>query len=387
MKLAARMGRLGTETAFEVLARARALEAQGRDVIHLEIGEPDFDTPQHIIDEATHALNNHATHYTPSAGIPELRKTIAEYVSRTRQIDVTPEMVVVVPGGKPIIFYGLMALIERVDEVIFPSPGFPIYESMIHFVSAHAVPLQLKMENGFALDIHDLEKAITPETRMIVINSPANPTGGVIKRSNLEKIAQLAIAHDLIVFSDEIYSRIIYDEDFFSIASLPGMQERTIILDGFSKTYAMTGWRLGYGVMPVPVAQAVARLITNSTSCVATATQIAGVKALTSSQDSVDQMVEAFRQRRDVIVKGLNQIPGFKCLMPAGAFYAFPKIEDTGRKSKELADYLLNEAGVATLSGTAFGSYGEGFLRLSYANSIENIQKALERIDSAVRKM
>ncbi len=387
MRLAARIGRLGTETAFEVLARARALEAQGKNVIHLEIGEPDFDTPQHIIDEATYALNHHATHYTPSAGMPELRKTIADYVSRTRHIDVTPEMVVVVPGGKPIIFNGLMALIERADEVIFPSPGFPIYESMINFVSAHGIPIQLKMENGFAFDINDLEKAITPETKMIVINSPANPTGGVISRSDLEKIAQFAIQHDLIVFSDEIYSRIIYDEEFFSIASLPGMQERTIILDGFSKTYAMTGWRLGYGVMPVPVAQAVARLVTNSTSCVATAVQIAGVKALTGSQDSVDQMVEAFRQRRDVIVQGLNQIPGFKCLMPAGAFYAFPNIEGTGRKSKELADYLLNEAGVATLSGTAFGHFGEGFLRLSYANSIENIHKALECIDTAVRKM
>ncbi|HET7376907.1 MAG TPA: pyridoxal phosphate-dependent aminotransferase, partial [Anaerolineae bacterium] len=320
MKLAARMSRLGTETAFEVLARARALEAQGHTIIHLEIGEPDFDTPQHIIDEATHALNNHGTHYTPSAGIPELRKTIAEYVSRTRNIEVTPDMVVVVPGGKPIIFFGLMALIERVDEVIYPSPGFPIYESMIHFVSAHGVPIPLRMENDFAFDLDDLEKAITPQTRMIVINSPANPTGGVLRRSALEKIAQFAIKHDLIVFSDEIYSRIIYDEEFLSIASLPGMQERTIILDGFSKTYAMTGWRLGYGVMPVNVAQAVSRLITNSTSCTATATQFAGVKALTSSQGNVDQMVTAFRQRREVIVNGLNQIPGFKCLMPAGAF-------------------------------------------------------------------
>jgi aspartate/methionine/tyrosine aminotransferase len=243
------------------------------------------------------------------------------------------------------------------------------------------------MENGFAFDIDDLEKAITPETKMIVLNSPANPTGGVIKRSDLERIAQFAIQHDLIVFSDEIYSRIIYDEEFFSIASLPGMQERTIILDGFSKTYAMTGWRLGYGVMPVHVAQAVTRMVTNSTSCVATAVQIAGVKALTAPQDSVDEMVEAFRARREVIVKGLNQIPGFKCIMPAGAFYAFPNIEGTGRKSKELADYLLNEAGVAALSGTAFGHFGEGYLRLSYANSIENIQQALERIDTAVRKM
>jgi aspartate aminotransferase len=387
MKLAARMNRLGTETAFEVLARARALEAQGRDVIHLEIGEPDFDTPQHIIDEATYALNHQATHYTPSAGLPELRRTIADYIGRTRHLDVSPDNVVVVPGGKPIIFFCLMALIERAYEVLYPNPGFPIYESMVNFISARSVPIPLKMENEFAFDIQDLERSIVSDTRMLIVNSPANPTGGVLSRSDLEAIAALAIKHDLIVFSDEIYSRILYDGEFCSIASLPGMQERTIILDGFSKTYAMTGWRLGYGVMPVEAAQAVTRLITNSTSCTATATQLAGVKALTGSQESVEYMVDAFRRRRDVIVNGLNQISGFKCLMPKGAFYAFPNIEGTGRSSKELADYLLNEAGVAALSGTAFGAHGEGFLRLSYANSVENIEKALERIDTAVRKL
>ena len=381
------MSRLGTETAFEVLARAKALEKLGRNIIHLEIGEPDFDTPQYIIDEATQALNNHATHYTPSAGIPELRQVIARYINRTRDVDVSPDNVVVVPGGKPIIFFAIMALINQGEEVIYPNPGFPIYESMINFVSAHAVPIPLKMERDFAFDIHDLERLITPKTRMLILNSPANPTGGVLSRSDLEAIAQLALGHNLIVLSDEIYSRILYDDEFHSIASLPGMLERTIILDGFSKTYAMTGWRLGYGIMPVEVAQAISRLITNSTSCTATFTQMAAVKALTAPQDEVDKMVEAFRQRREVIVNGLNQIPGFKCLMPKGAFYAFPNISGTGRKSRDLADYLLAEASVATLAGTAFGAHGEGFLRLSYANSIENINKALDRIDVAVHKL
>jgi aspartate aminotransferase len=387
MKLASRMTHLSNEGAFEVLARARALEQLGRKVIHLEIGEPDFDTPQHIIDEAIRALNHHATHYTPSAGIPELRQTIAHYISRTRHIDVSSDNVVVVPGGKPIIFHSIMALIEQGDEVIYPDPGFPTYESMINFVGARAVPIPLKMELDFTFDIDDLERLITPKTRMLILNSPANPTGGVLSRSDLEAIAQLVVNHDLIVLSDEIYSRIIYDGEFHSIASLPGMQERTIILDGFSKTYAMTGWRLGYGVMPIDVAQAVSCLSTNSTSCTATFTQIAAVKALTAPQDEVDKMVEAFRQRREVIVNGLNQIPGFKCLMPKGAFYAFPNIAGTGRKSGDLADYLLAEASVAMLAGTAFGAHGEGFLRLSYANSIENINKALDRIDVAVRKL
>ena len=381
------MERLGTETAFEVLARAKALEVQGRDIIHLEIGEPDFDTPKHIIDEATQALNHGATHYTPSTGIPELRQAIADDVSRTRGIRVTPDMVVVVPGGKPIMFFAVIALIERLDSVIYPNPGFPIYESMLNFVSADARPLPIRMEHGFSIDIDELRAMITPHTKMLILNSPANPTGGVLSRSDLEAIAELAIRHDIIVLSDEIYSCILYDQEFVSIASLPGMQERTIILDGFSKTYAMTGWRLGYGVMPVNVVQAVSRLISNSTSCTATATQLAGVRALTGPQDDVDKMVRAFRQRRDVIVNGLNRIPGFKCLMPQGAFYAFPNIVGTGRKSKALANYLLNKAGVATLSGAAFGSYGEGFLRLSYANSVNNIERALDRIDAAVRRL
>jgi aspartate aminotransferase len=387
MKLASRMSRLGTETAFEVLARAKALETLGRDIIHLEIGEPDFDTPQHIIGEATQALNNHATHYTPSAGLPELRQVIARHVSHTRNVDVSPEHVIVVPGGKPIIFFAIMALVNQGEDVIFPDPGFPIYESMINFVGARAVPIPLRMEHEFAFDIDDLERLITSKTRMLILNSPANPTGGVLSQADLEGIAQLALSHDLIVLSDEIYSRILYDSEFHSIASLPGMLERTIILDGFSKTYAMTGWRLGYGVMPIEIAQAISRLITNSTSCTATATQLAGVRALTDSQECVDQMVAAFRQRRDVIVNGLNQIPGFQCLMPKGAFYAFPNITATGLKSRGLADYLLAEAGVATLAGTSFGAHGEGFLRLSYANSIENINQALDRIDVEVRKL
>ena len=387
MRLASRMNRLGTETAFEVLARARALEQLGRNIIHLEIGEPDFDTPQHIIDEATRALNNHATHYTASAGIPELREAIAHYINRTRAVDVSHDNVVVVPGGKPIIFFTMMALVNQGEEVIYPNPGFPIYESMINFVNARAVPIPLKMEREFAFDIGDLERLITPKTRMLILNSPANPTGGVLARSDLEAIAQLVISHDLIVLSDEIYSRILYDGEFCSIASLPGMLERTIILDGFSKTYAMTGWRLGYGVMPVDVAQAVSRLITNSVSCTSAATQIAGVKALNAPQNEVDQMVAKFRERRELIVNGLNQIPGFRCLMPKGAFYAFPHIAGTGLKSKELADYLMADASVATLAGTAFGQYGEGFLRLSYAASLENINKALDRIDVAVRKL
>jgi aspartate/methionine/tyrosine aminotransferase len=375
------------ESAFEVLARARALERQGRHVIHLEIGEPDFDTPQHIVDAAVDALNQHATHYTPSAGIPELRAALAEYVSRTHHIEVSPDNVVVVPGGKPILFFAIMALIEEGDEVIYPNPGFPAYESSINFIGARAVPVPLKMERDFAFDLHDLERAITPRTRLLILNSPANPTGGVLSWSDLRAIAQLAIRHDLIVLSDEIYSRLVYDDEFHSIASLPGMAARTIIADGFSKTYAMTGWRLGYGVMPRELAQAVSLLVTNSVSCTATFTQIAAVKALTAPQDAVDQMREAFRQRREVIVDGLNQIPGFKCLRPKGAFYAFPNVSGTGRSSRDLADELLVEANVATLAGTAFGAYGEGFLRLSYATSIENIHQALDRIDAAVRQL
>lgn len=387
MRLAQRMSRLGTETAFEVLARAKALEAQGREIIHLEIGEPDFDTPAHIKAAAVRALEEGYTHYTPAAGIPALRQTIAEYIRRTRGIPVGPENVVVVPGGKPIIFFSILALVEEGDEVIYPNPGFPIYESMINYVGGRPVPLPLRMENEFRVDVEELASRITPRTRMLILNSPANPTGGVLTREDLAAIAELCIRHDLIVLSDEIYSRILYEGEHVSIASFPGMLERTIILDGFSKTYAMTGWRLGYGVMPVPLAEAVTQLMINSNSCTAAFTQMAGIAALTGPQDEVDRMVAAFRERREVMVEGLNRIPGFRCLKPKGAFYAFPNIEGTGISSRELASYLLEEAGVAVLSGTAFGEYGEGFLRLSFANSVENIQKALERIEKAVRRL
>ncbi|MCS6964853.1 pyridoxal phosphate-dependent aminotransferase [Thermoflexus sp.] len=387
MRLAQRMSRLGTETAFEVLARAKALEAQGREIIHLEIGEPDFDTPAHIKAAAMRALEEGYTHYTPAAGIPALRQTIAEYIRRTRGIPVGPENVVVVPGGKPIIFFSILALVEEDDEVIYPNPGFPIYESMIHYVGGRPVPLRLRMENEFRVDVEELARLITPRTRMLILNSPANPTGGVLTREDLAAIAELCVRHDLIVLSDEIYSRILYEGEHISIASFPGMLERTIILDGFSKTYAMTGWRLGYGVMPAPLAEAVTRLMINSNSCTAAFTQMAGITALTGPQDDVDRMVAAFRERREVMVEGLNRIPGFRCLKPRGAFYAFPNIEGTGMSSRELASYLLEEAGVAVLSGTAFGEYGEGFLRLSFANSVENIQKALERIEKVVRRL
>jgi len=387
MRLAQRMSRLGTETAFEVLARAKALEAQGREIIHLEIGEPDFDTPAHIKAAAVRALEEGYTHYTPAAGIPALREAIADYIRRTRHIPVGPEHVVVVPGGKPIMFFAILALVEEGDEVIYPNPGFPIYESMIRFVGARPVPLRLRMENEFRVDVEELARLITPRTRMLILNSPANPTGGVLTREDLAAIAELCERHDLVVLSDEIYSRILYEGEHISIASFPGMLERTIILDGFSKTYAMTGWRLGYGVMPEPLAEAVTRLMINSNSCTAAFTQMAGIAALTGPQEDVDRMVAAFRERREVMVEGLNRIPGFRCLKPKGAFYAFPNIEGTGMSSRALADYLLEEAGVAVLSGTAFGEYGEGFLRLSFANSVENIRKALERIEKAVRRL
>ncbi len=387
MKLAKCMSRLGTETAFEVLAKAKALEAQGREVVHLEIGEPDFDTPRHIIEAACQALHSGYTHYTPSAGIPELRRAIAEEMSRTRGIPVEPENVVVTPGGKPIMFYAILALAEPGDEVIYPNPGFPIYESMINFTGAKPVPIPLREEYDFAFDIDEFKKLVTDKTKLIIINSPHNPTGGILDKETLHEIAKIAMERDIPVLSDEIYDRILYDGEFHSIASIPGMQERTIILNGFSKTYAMTGWRLGYGVMPKDLAVHITRLMTNSNSCTNAATQMAGIAALKGPQDDVDRMVAAFRERRDVIVKGLNEIPGVSCVLPKGAFYAFPNIKGTGMQSKPLADYLLNEAGVACLSGTSFGAYGEGYLRLSYANSVENIKKALERMADAIAKL
>ena len=387
MKLATRMSRLGTETAFEVLAKARALEAQGREIVHLEIGEPDFDTPPNVVEAGIKALKSGKTHYSPSAGSPELRKVVADYIAETRRINVRPEHVVVVPGGKPIIFYVLLALLEEGDEAIYPNPGYPIYESMIDFSGAKAVPYRLLMEKDFSFDIDEFRSLVTPRTRVIVINSPANPTGGILSRSDLEAIAEIAIKNDIMVLSDEIYSRIIYDGEHASIASIPGMQERTILLDGFSKTYAMTGWRLGYGVMPVELAEHVTRMQTNAVSCNAAFTMEAGIEALTGPQDGPEAMVKEFQKRRDIIVDGLNDIPGFRCLKPRGAFYVFPNIEGTGMKSRDLADYLLNEAGVAALSGTSFGQYGEGFIRMSYANSIANIEKALANIKAAVTKL
>jgi aspartate/methionine/tyrosine aminotransferase len=387
MKLAERMSRLGTETAFEVLARARALEAQGREVIHLEIGEPDFDTPRNVVEAGVAALTSGFTHYSPSPGIPELRQAIATYAGRQRGLTFQPDQIVVTPGGKPIMFFVLLALAEQGDEVIYPNPGFPIYESMINFAGATPVAIPLREERRFRLDVDELAGKITPRSRLLIINSPQNPTGGVLERSDLQRIAELAVRHDLVVLADEIYSEIIYEGEHVSLASFPGMAERTIILDGFSKTYAMTGWRLGYGIMPTELVPHVSRLVTNSVSCTATFVQRAGVAALEGPQDDVTRMVEEFRRRRQVIVDGLNAIPRLRCAMPAGAFYVFPYVGDVGMDCRAFADYLLYEAGVATLAGTSFGEYGEGYLRMSYANSVENISKALERIDHAVRQL
>ena len=387
MKLATRMSRLGTETAFEVLAKAKALEAQGREIVHLEIGEPDFDTPRNIIDAAISALNEGQTHYTPSAGIPPFREAIAEEISSTRDIEVNPNQIVVTPGGKPIMFFTILALCEKGDEAIYPNPGFPIYESMINFSGAKAVPLPLRMEKEFRFDIDEFRELVSPKTKLIIINSPQNPTGGVLGWDELQAVAEVAIENDIMVLSDEIYCRILYEGEFVSITSIPGMLERTIILDGHSKTYAMTGWRLGYGVMPEELAAQVTRLMTNSNSCTAASTQYAGIEALTGPQEDSYKMVEAFRERRDVIVEGLNDIPGFKCLSPKGAFYVFPNIEGTGKSSKFLEGYLLDEGGVATLSGTSFGKHGDGFIRLSYANSVENIKKALGWMKEAIAKL
>jgi aspartate/methionine/tyrosine aminotransferase len=381
LRLAKRMSRLGTETAFEVLNRARALEAQGKDIIHLEIGEPDFDTPANIVDSGIAALRAGWTHYGPSAGFPELRQAIAEEVSRTRGVNVTPEEVVVVPGGKPIIFFSILALIDEGDEVIYPNPGFPIYESMIRYVGGHAVPIRLREGKDFSLDVDELAHLITDRTRLVILNSPHNPTGGVLSKRDVEQIAAAIGDRDILVLSDEIYSRLIFDGRHHSIISEPGFKDRTILLDGFSKSYAMTGWRLGYGVMRADLAMQIALLMTNSNSCTASFTQVAGVEALRGDQSSVEHMREEFLLRRDMFVAGLNKIKGFSCRMPRGAFYAFPNITATGWKSKPLADALLEDAGVACLSGASFGEFGEGYLRFSIANSMENLDRALERIE------
>ncbi len=382
-----RMKTLGTETAFEVLAKAKALEKQGKDVVHLEIGEPDFDTPKNIKDAAEKALKASYTHYTPSAGMPELRQAIAEYISETRKLDVKPEEVVVTPGGKPIMFFSILALVNPGDEVLYPNPGFPIYESLINFVGAKPVPIPLKEENEFSLDPEYVKEKITKKTKMIILNSPENPTGGVVTREQLKVIADcIKDRDDAFVLSDEIYSRIIYEGKHESITQFPGMKEKTIILDGFSKTYAMTGWRLGYGVMRKDLAEKVAQLMTNSNSCTNAFVQLAGVEALKGPQKDAEKMVTEFKKRREVIVDGLNNIKGITCRKPHGAFYVFPNITGTGMDCRKLGDHLLYNAGVAVLPGTSFGKFGEGYLRLSFANSIENIKKALDRIEKSLKK-
>ena len=380
MKLAEKMSRLGTESAFEVLAKARALEQQGRSVIHLEIGEPDFPTPPHVVAEGQRALGDGWTKYGPTPGLAELRTSIAAYISRTRGVNVGLENVCVVPGGKPIMFFAMIALLEAGDEVVYPDPAFPIYESMIRFLGAVPVPVPLVESRGFSFDLDTLRDRLSSRTKLVILNSPANPTGGVTRKDDLVRTADLLRDRDLVVLSDEIYSRIWYEAEPSSIASIDGMLDKTIILDGFSKTYAMTGWRLGYGVMPAWLVSAVTQLMVNSNSCTASFTQRAGIAALEGPQDAVATMVAEFRRRRDAIVKCLNEIPGFRCAVPAGAFYAFPNVTGTGMRSKDLADLLLNEAGVASLDGAAFGRHGDGYLRFSYANSLPNILEAMERI-------
>jgi aspartate/methionine/tyrosine aminotransferase len=373
------MERLGTETAFDCLCRAKALECL-MDVVHLEIGEPDFDTPKHIREAAKAALDQGFTHYGPSAGLPELRQAIAAYATRLRGVRFTPEQVVVTPGGKPVMAFAIMALVQMGDEVVYPNPGFPIYESMIAYMGGTPVPIQLREERNFRLDAEELASLVNHRTKLIIINSPANPTGGVLTAEDLRLISETAVKHDVWVLSDEIYSETIYDGKFESISQFADIHPRLIILDGFSKTFAMTGWRAGYGIMPAQMAERLARIETNVNSCTATFVQRACVEALNGPRDEVNRMLEEFRKRRDFIVKGLNELPGFHCVMPQGAFYAFPNIEGTGIDCRVLAHRLLEEKGVACLSGTCFGNYGNGFLRFSYANSVENIAKALKRI-------
>jgi aspartate/methionine/tyrosine aminotransferase len=387
MRIASRIDLIGTETAFEAGARARALEATGRSVIHLEIGEPDFDTPANIREAAKRALDAGQTHYPPYFGLPALREAIAADVSVRKGVPVSAGHVVVTPGAKPVMYYAMLALIEPGDEVIVPDPGFPIYESMTRFTGGTAIPLPIRIENEFRADLDELESLITPRTRMLVLNSPANPTGGLFTREDIGRMAELALRHDLIVLTDEIYSRIVYEGEHVSIASIPGMLERTVILDGFSKIYAMTGWRLGYAVLPEPLMEAFGRLIINSVSGTSIFSQLAAIEALTGPQDAVDAMVGEFHARRDLIVDGLNAIPGVRCHRPHGAFYVFPEISATGVDGAELADRLLRDAGVCVLAGTAFGGVGRNHIRISYANSRANLTEALARIRTVVEPL
>lgn len=387
LRLAERMYRLGTETAFEVAAKARALEAQGKPMIHLEIGEPDFDTPTHVRQAAAEALEQGYTHYTGATGIPELREAIATYAGKNRGLKFDPANVVVTPGAKPIMFYTIMALMEPGDEVIYPNPGFPIYESMINFLGGTPVPLQLSEQRDFRINLAELESKISSKTRLLIINSPGNPTGGVLTRDDLEAIARLAVKHDFMVLADEIYSEIIYEGEHHTILSFPGMMERTILLDGFSKTFAMTGWRMGYGIFPGELVPHISRLIINSVSCTSAFSQRGAIQALTGPRDEVDFMLKSFRARRELVYTGLNKIPGLRCNKPEGAFYAFANITDTGMDSRTYADHLMHTADVAVLPGTSFGEYGEGYIRISFANSEANLTEAMRRIDAANRKL
>ncbi|MGI5819333.1 MAG: pyridoxal phosphate-dependent aminotransferase [Armatimonadota bacterium] len=382
MKLAERMSRLGTETAFEVLARAGELEAEGRDIIHLEIGQPDFQTPEYIIEAAYQAMKDGYTGYGPSAGLPEARERYAQYLNDTRGTDYDASEIVITPGAKPILFFAILALVNEGDEVIVPNPGFPIYESVTEFVGATAVPSPLREDREFRLDPDELGSLVSEKTKLIIINSPHNPTGSMLTMDDLEAIAKVAIDNEIMVLSDEPYSKMVYDGEFHSIAEVDGMRDLTILLEGFSKTYAMTGWRLGYAAMRGDLAAQIAKLQTNSNSCTAGFTQIAGIAAYDGPQDESEAMMAAFKERRDIMVAGLNELPGVSCLSPAGAFYVFPNVTETGIDSKVLAGRCLEEAGVAVLSGTAFGKYGDGYLRLSSANSIENINEALERLNN-----
>lgn len=395
MQIADRMNRLGTETAFEVLAEVNKLKARGKDIISFAIGEPDFDTPANIIEAGSKALQEGHTHYGPSAGLMPFRESIARYISRTRGIKVSAEEVVVTPGAKPIIFYSILACVNEDDEVIYPNPGFPIYESVINFVGARAVPLPLLEEKDFRFDMEMLKEKITDKTKMIIINSPQNPTGGILAKEDLKAIADVAIQHNLWVFSDEIYCNMVYDGEFQSIVSLPGMKERTILLDGFSKTYAMTGWRLGFGVMNTKLAAHFTRLETNSVSCTASFTQMAGIEALEGPQEESRAMIREFHARRDIIVEALNDIHGISCKNPGGAFYVFPNVTEACHKlnlkdSRELQQHLLYEAGVAVLARTCFGKKNseedQEYIRLSYATSRENIIEGVNRIKKAVEK-
>lgn len=385
MSLTHAVQQLGTETAFKVLAKSKRLEAQGHDIVHLEIGQPDFPTPTNIAEAGKKAIDDGWTSYGPTCGNPEFRELIAQHVSRTRGIDVKGSQVVVTPGGKPVMFYAILALVEKGDEVVYPDPGFPIYKSLIDFAGGKAVPLPLLETNDFSFDVDKLEGLISDKTKLLILNSPQNPTGGVLKKADLEMIAALCVKHDVVILTDEIYSELLYDDSFESVTQFDGVPERSIILDGFSKTYSMTGWRLGYGIYPEWLVDSIETLMVNSNSCTASFTQIAGMEALRGPQDSVKQMKEAFRKRRDFFIDGLNKITGISCRKPRGAFYAFANVTELPLSSKELEGRLLEEAGVACLAGDGFGTQGRGFIRFSYANSIENIAEALRRIDVFVR--